>query len=334
MFILERLFGVGVYSLVLVIVCSSLVGKSLDKQRRILSFYIIILSVMAFFYKPYETTDLYRIYEYVEAFEGYPFQKFLEVHVKNKSAGLAYLYYWLVAQSGIPRLLPLINTFVCYSCIFYIIEKTAEKKNISGKNVAITLFFYMTTETYMSIIAGIRCMLGVSLLAFCFFRETVEKKFSIFHLPLYVISFFVHTFSAVLIMARLFIPIFKDKKVTVKKCLYTISLILGIRIAFIYLGSYFDAVFSKADGFISGDNYTYMWGYVIDVVVWFVLVSVVFTYTQKVNTGKISNFKSIKFFLSVCLAISISASSSSLRLLSASALKPRISCLLSVTTTR
>jgi len=78
MFLFERLIGVGIYSLVLVIVCFSLVGKGIKTIKRRLFFYSIILSIMAYNFVPYETADLYRIYEYVDAFQKYSFSSFRE----------------------------------------------------------------------------------------------------------------------------------------------------------------------------------------------------------------------------------------------------------------
>ena len=183
MFLIERLVGVATYSIALVLICLSLVNAT-DKQiKRRLSLYVIILSVMAFLYVPYETADLYRIYQFVDAFQKYTFIELWEKQVMNSELRYASILYWAIGKIGVPQLLPALTTFVCYSCIFYIIYKTSEKNQISGRNVAITLFFYMALGSYIFVISGIRCMLGISLLAFCFYRENVENKFNILHIP-------------------------------------------------------------------------------------------------------------------------------------------------------
>lgn len=274
MFLFERLIGVGTYALLLVLICFSLVGKNHKSIKKILFFYSIILSVLAFFYVPYKTADLYRIYKYVEAFKDYSFSSFLKNQVSKSDLGVSGILYWLIGQIGIPQLLPAIVTFVCYSCIFYIIYKTAEKNQISGKNVAIALFFYMSTGNYMFVVTGIRCMLGISLLSFCFFRESVERKFSIIHIPLYIIAAFIHTFSAVLIAARFVISIFDTKTTLGRKLIYFVLLGAGIVLVFRNFSGYLDAIMEKADAYLNGDLYSYVWEYVIAILTSLVIICV------------------------------------------------------------
>lgn len=288
MFLFERLIGVGLYSLVLVLVCFSLVGKSGKKIKRRLFCYSIILSIFAYNFVPYETADLYRIYEYVEAFQKYSFSSFLENQVSKSDLGVSGILYWLIGQIGIPQLLPAIVTFGCYSCIFYIIHKTAEKNQISGKNVAITLFFYMSIGTYMFVISGIRCMLGISLLSFCFYRESVEKKLSILHIPLYLIAALIHSFSAVLIAARFVICIFDTKTTLIRKLVYFILLGAGIVLVFSNFGNYIDEIMKKADSYLSGDLYSYVWEYIIAILTCVVIVCV---FSKRKNIKEESNIK-------------------------------------------
>ena len=187
MFLLERSISVGIYILVLAVVCILLWSKRAREPRKVLFFYTLVLSFLAFLYVPYENADLYRIYELVQKFQNYTFSNLLEQHVIGVESGIANVFYWVIGKTGIPQLLPAITSFVCHSCIFYILCKTAKKNNISGKNIAIALFFYMSTGTYIFVISGIRCMLGISLLLFCFFRESMERKFNIFHVFLFLL---------------------------------------------------------------------------------------------------------------------------------------------------
>lgn len=265
MFVFERLVGVAVFSFVLIVTCLSLIGKSSRQIKNILIVYTLMLTVFAYCYIPYETADLYRINELVDSFSKLSFSKFIAKQKELGDRGIANFLYWLIGKTGVPQLLPAIVTFVCYSCIFYIISKTAEKNQISGKNVAITLFFYMSIGNYMFVIAGIRCMLGISLLAFCFFRENVEGKFNLLHLPLYFISAFVHPFAAVLIAARFMVSIFDTKANTLKKRIYFLLVGVGIILAAYFLDGYLDEIVKKAKSYLGGDGYSYLWEYVLAV---------------------------------------------------------------------
>ncbi len=278
MFLLERLVGVGVYSLLLVFVCFSLVGKSGKRIKNRLFIYSIILSVLAYNYVPYETADLYRIYGFVETFGQYSFSSFLKIYSSSAGFGLDSALYWIVGQTGHPQLLPAITAFICYSCVFYIIGKTAEKNHISGKNVAITLFFYMSTGTFIFMISGIRSMLGISLLAFCFYRESAEKKFNILHIFLYIVAAFIHAFSAVLVAVRFVVPIFDKKTSSVKRFFYLGLLALGTVLVLRNLDSYVDEILEKANSFLNGNAYSYIWDYIVAIITCFILVYVISKY--------------------------------------------------------
>lgn len=304
MFLFERLIGVGLYSLVLVLFCFSLVGKSGKKIKRRLFCYSIILSIMAYNFVPYETADLYRIYEYVEAFQKYSFSSFLENQVSKADLGVAGILYWLVGQIGIPQLLPTIVTFVCYSCIFYIICKTAEKNQISGKNVAIAVFFYMSLGTYIFVISGIRCMLGISLLSFCFYRESVEKKFNILHIPLYIIAAFIHSFSAVLIAARFLVSIFDTKTTPIRKIIYFVFLGAGIVLVFRNFGGYISEIMEKADSYLNGNLYSYVWDYIIAFIALFVLLSIILK-SKKVEKQSLLKLNVFRLYLTALLLVAL-----------------------------
>ena len=304
MFLFERLVGVAAYASILAVVCLSLVmSKNTKQQRRILALYTIILALMAILYVPPETSDLYRIYRSIETFQKYSFDLFLETFSKNDSFGLGFVLYWLIGQTGIPKLLPFLTAFVCYGCIFYIVCASANKNQISGKNIAIAVLFYMTTETFVSIVGGIRSMLGTSLLSFCFYRETVEKKYSIFHILLYAFSFFIHSFSAILIVLRFVVPIFNTKKSILVRTMHALVLSVGIFFVLQYFGEYVESIFLSAEGYLEGDEYSYFWGYIIDVGAWCALFSVVLQVVRKRKQENILQYNTLTIFLSLCLII-------------------------------
>ena len=123
MFIIERIFGISAYMLVLLLVCF-LLSKTNMPCKSALRFYLFCLSVMAFFYKPYITADLYRIFEQMEYFSSMDFDRFWSDFVLNSSTPLSRLLYWFFGKTGCNKLLPVFSACFCYSLIFYVIEKT------------------------------------------------------------------------------------------------------------------------------------------------------------------------------------------------------------------
>ena len=303
MFLFERLVGVGTYSAILVIVCYLISRFKSNKSVRIVLFiYTIALALMGFFYVPYITADLYRIYEYLDFFRTFEFKAFLERY-QDSSTLIAYIYYWLVSKTGENRLLPAITAFISYSCIFYIFRKAKEKYNVSNKNFAIALFFYMSIGNYIYTISGIRTMLAVSLIAYCLFRETVEKKFRLYHIVLYVIAAFMHNFAVVVILIRLIIPLVSKSISALRRIAYIIFFAaISIFIA-LNMRELLDVVFEKADGYIGGNIYSYFWDYLIGAIVVVIsLIVLIKVRSKEYGEGELSQ---MKVFSIVCIALSL-----------------------------
>lgn len=304
MFLFERLIGVGVYSALLVLVCVLIMQKN-SPYRFVLFLYTICLAIMGFFYVPYITSDLYRINESMTLFAKYDWSEFYEEFVMDSSIPIARIYYWLIGRSGELRLLPAINAFVVYSCIFYIITRTAKIYNISNKNIASAVLFFMAVGNYMFVITGIRSMLGVALIGFCFFREAVEKKHNILHIPLYIVAALVHNFTLVLLMIRLAVSIFSKSITALKRFLYIIFVFIMFIVFFKYGSFFVESALDKAESYVSYDHYSYFWEYMLGVLsIIFVIVAMVMLSKAKKQIKRIlfvSNFFAYSCILLACV---------------------------------
>lgn len=303
MFLFERLVGVGTYSAILVLVCYFISYFKSNKALKIILFiYTIALAIMGFFFVPNSGADLYRIYGFLDSFKAYEFRAFLERY-QDVNAPVSYIYFWLISKTGEYRLLPAVNTLICYSCIFYIFRKTAEKYNISNQNVAIALFFYMSIGSYIYVISGIRTMLAISLVAFCFFRETVEKKFRIYHIILYILAAYIHNLAVVVILIRLIIPLFGKSISGIKRIAYMIFFAAISVFAALNMRELLDAVIAKAESYIYGNKYSYFWDYLIGAIVVVVSLIVLVKVISKQYGDK--GLSQIKLFSTVCVVLSL-----------------------------
>lgn len=307
MFLIERLFGVGVYALVLVAVCYYIKGLTdYKKIKKTLTIYAVLLAAMGFFYVPYETSDLYRIYEYIEYFGKFSFVNLWEQKLWNSDVEISAIYYWAIGKTGVVQLLPFVNALICYGCIFYIIYNYAKKNNISGKNIAIALLFYMSSGNFIFVISGIRCMLGVSLLSFCFFRESIEKKFSVLHIPMYLIAALIHPFAAVLIALRFVIPILDSKIPMWNRVLLLGGFGLGGVIVLKYFSNYISKIFDKAESYLSGDLYSYFWEYAIAILTVIIVAMAIYEFYKmtRLETSSLNSWKLYVVFsmlIAICL---------------------------------
>lgn len=262
MFLVERLIGVGTYCFVLVMVCI-LLGFSTVSVRKLLGGYTVTLCVMAFCYEPYTTADLYRIYEMVREFSALDLASFFDVYVRKTTVPFARILYWLIGKTGIPRLLPAVTCLICYGCIFYMLCRTAERSGAGRGTLAAAVFFLMSTGSYMVLISNIRTMLALALIAFCFYRETVERKFSLLHGLLYLVAAGTHNLGVVLLVLRLLCPL-ADRRLTAgRRAAYFLCLCGGITCAAVMLRPALEALSDKFCAYVLGKQYSYFWEYVI-----------------------------------------------------------------------
>ncbi len=229
---------------------------------------------MAFFYTPYETADLYRIFETMEWYSEMPFGEFFGDYVLTSSSPFPRVLYWLIGQFGINGLLPAFSCAVCYALIFYVVLKTQEKYSISRINVALTLFLLMSSSIYISVVGGIRMMLSMSLVVFCFFRETAERKFKWYHVLLYVIAVFTHNMAFVVVAVRIIAALFdkrnKNANIILSLCAIVTAGLIFWRFNYIILD-----VLSNVSHYLGGDTYSDVWEYLMGVI-FAILYAIVF----------------------------------------------------------
>lgn len=265
MFIVERLIGVTVYILCLIIVFF-LIGFTNAKVKNVLRIYVIFLAILAFFYEPYTTADLYRINKTMLSFSKIPFNIFFRKFVITSSVPVARLIYWCIGKTGILRLLPMLNVGICYSIFFSMVDYIAKQYKVSRLNVAITILFFMSIGHFMSTISNVRTMLAVALISWCFFRETYKNKFSWWHIAVYMIAALIHNLAVVLIIVRVLSTVLNvHKKMKIKIILTLFG--SGFSYLFMKYGSNItEDIFEKMKYYLTG-GYSYIWEYFIGILI-------------------------------------------------------------------
>lgn len=281
MFVYERLFGIGTYLIALILVCF-LLKKTNISCKSILRFYLLCLCCMAFFFKPYTTSDLYRIFEHMEYFSSMNFTLFWNNFAMQSSTPIARLLYWCFGKTGVNELLPAFSALFCYSLIFYVVRKTKQRYEISNQTVAIVMFFLMTTSMYMSVIGGIRMMIALSMLNYSFFRVTVEKKINIIDILFFIISIFIHAMSFVVIGVIALTLIFNSDKNVLKKMKYLLLLVLLCGIFLVAFSNTVHSLIEKILTYVLGDKYADPWEYLMGVII-IVILLLVFSEMQRIR---------------------------------------------------
>lgn len=304
MFLFERLFGICAYMIVLILVCFILVKTNVS-CKAILGIYLICLCVMAFFYKPYITADLYRIFVQMDYFSTMDFNLFWNDYALESSIPISRLLFWIFGNIGINSLLPVFSGFFCYTLIFYIIIKTKQLYDISNKTIAIVLFFIMTTSMYISVIGGIRMMLALTMIAFSFFRATVEKRITLIGILFFISSIFIHEMSIVVIAIVAMTLLFDSNKNILKRIGLGVTFgIIGIVFAFKFNDTVYD-IYLKFLEYVFGDKHSDIWEYLMGflIIISLILISVKYHYIRRENEYINVNKCNLATVFSICIAI-------------------------------
>ena len=307
MFIFERLVGLSIY-IVILFMTSFFTLKANVSCKKILQFYIICLCVMAFFYKPSETGDLYRIYNLMDQFSTMQFKDFWNIYIVNSRIPVAYLLYWSVGHTGINNLLPVISTIISYSLIFYVMNKTQELYSISKNSLVITLWFLMITSIYISVIGGIRMMISLSLILYSYFRNVVEKKVGIFEIAFYILALLIHEMSYAVVGICLVTFLFFYKTKLINKVIFIIIAMIAVAIFGIVFRETIQNIYNKFLEYIFGEKYSDTWEYIMGALIICLLLIVLgrFRYLRKEEEYQHLNIVNTVAFFFILVAICFS----------------------------
>lgn len=301
--LLARLIGVGTFAYFLVMFCL-LVAYTNISIRGLLGGYCVVLSVMAFFYEPYITADLYRIREMMTTFSALELPAFLRIYVATSAVPVARMLYWLVGRSGVLGLLPAIAGLVSYGCMFYILGDAAQRCGSRRQDVAVTLLFLMSVGAYMAVVSNIRTMMALSLICLCMYRETVQKKRSAWHLLLYAAAVGLHTIAVPVLAMRIVLPVFSRKMPFWKKAVFlTLAAAAGVAVLLL-VPNLAQELLEKVDDYLFGDRYSYFWEYLIGAAALLAEVYVLRCYAKKTKGGE-AVWDSARWMLTLCVGTAL-----------------------------
>ncbi len=258
--------------------------KKNRNTKKILFFYTIILSVMAYFYTPSPGADLTRVFEMLDKYYSrLNFNDFI-LWSKGSTTFFSMLYYYIFAKIGNVHLLPACTALVFYTLIFKIFLNFAEK--CDSKNKVLLFLFLMSNGFYVEVISGIRFMLSMSIIIWCIYLEFFKDKKIISHLPLYLIASLMHPAILIVVLIRFFYLFFQSDVNKNRKILRYMLILLFIPIFMILGKTYIMSALEKADLYLSNDIYSYFWEYIIAIIDIIYIFMILRTYRR--NTKVIS----------------------------------------------
>lgn len=263
--LVERLCGVGLYCLALVVTCNGIAVSKPSSVKKWLIFYALALALMGFFFVPSPSADLARLTAYMRDWSA---QGFLWLADKCASSSTpAYIvYFWLVGQFHIDGLLPATTAFIFYGLVFSCYWDFAKRNSVPNRAVAFGLFALMAFGTFLQIISGIRSYLGFAFVFRALYTEWFKERKLVFNLPLYVIAATMHSASLILVVARFVFMLFQKTSGRYGRLAAVVMATLGIFLIVWVGGDYLSAAVDKANGYITGEVYSYAWETVIHLI--------------------------------------------------------------------
>ncbi len=303
--LLERLSGVALYAIVMFWMCSKI--RTAENEKSINStfnWYILILTLMGFFYVPGGSTDLARWLHLTREWHTIPFKEFFETHMLKSSAPIGYLMMYVCRLTRINGTLPALCAFLFHFNIFHIFKDLYKKHKISAETLSLVLMFFMSKGLFLEAIAGVRCLVSLSIISRCFYDEFVNNKSIMKNIIWELVAALMHPLALVLLTIRVFFMAFQKKDNTLSK-LGSIFLVgIMVPVLYKYGSGYLNAAVDRAQSYITSDDmYSYIWEYIIAIIT--LLVLSVFIFKREFDPEKRLKYKNIFNFSLILFLVEI-----------------------------
>lgn len=308
MFLIERIVSLLVYAFALLITYTLLKKVVRNQWKVVLLLYLIALCIFAFNYKPYVTADLFRLRQYITYWTGLPFSRLVPYALQHSAPAWVF-YSYFINKLGNINWLQTITCFWCFGNVFYIISREIQRNDLIEKQRSMLLFYVMSVGAfYLQTISGIRSMLGISIVAFCFYRETIENKSILNHLLLYLFAALLHPAAMPLVISRFAFLAIQYKSVS-QKLLFSV-LVLGLGVFSIYyLRDYISEALKVGQSYLFGEQeYTYIWEIIIGLLEMFITGYVMGQYKKRYARDEdMEPYNSVRLFCLTWAVISVVA---------------------------
>lgn len=262
MFLIPRLIGVTTYFLILVGICYFITYTHYKGTKYALALYVFLLSVMGYFYVPYETADLYRLIPTMHFYSNMTLEGILNVVMGSLITPLVPIYYHVIGLFGVDELLPAITVFIAFSFCFAFFYEYTKNTQSETRYLALALFTYMARGVFLQTASNIRTGLALAILAWCVYEEFVERKSLTKLLPLYLSAACIHItgqFVCVCLVLYSLLKMFK-KKLSFGKFLLLGGVVTSISVWGIEVANrILDKAQRYTEAYQEGTGYTYYW---------------------------------------------------------------------------
>lgn len=314
---LESFVGIIIYTVLLILGCYFFKNSVQRQCRGVLIVYLLILCALAFICIPGETSDFYRLRQYILDWVYLSWGDMIKYAFTRVDA-MWVLYSYVLYKLGGSSWIPAVTCLIGYGCFFYIISSEVMRLELNSNSKMVAFMYLMGYGTmYISLINGIRNTLGFAVVAYCLYCDTVEHKGFARYIVLYIFAGLIHPAVLVVVLSRVCFLILQCPRK------YRIPLILAILLAGVLALKYcmplLKQVYVKAMGYINANEYEFQGKrltllcmtqivQVIIVLAYFKLVAYArMVRDDRISTESVNGYKSLWLFCLIWTIISLVA---------------------------
>lgn len=250
MFIVERIIGISTFMIILLFSFLLIYNGKLS-YKKALRLFLLLITILAFFYIPPQGEDLYRIHQIMDGMQNSSWDSALN-NMFQTSYPLGYLLFFLAAKVRIYGLVPAIATYITYNNIFTILFDSSSKMKINNNNKAWLFLFAISNGMFGVLISNIRSLLSISIIMKCIYEEAVTNKKFIKNILRYLIAILFHPISILVLGCWFFYQIFQNKSI---RTIYKILIIVSIIISFFIFKDYYNMAILKYQNYSTENEY-------------------------------------------------------------------------------
>lgn len=293
MYLIGRLISLIIFVVILFIVCISIkYSRSRKISILILKVYIVILTIMGYFFIPHLGADVTRLIPIMMSYRHSSISNLL-VYLTNSSTPAVKVYYFVLSKMNNPNLLPATAAFITFSfCFGVLINILRYEKKIKSIEIAISLFIFMSRGLTLQIISNIRTIMSLSIIGWCIYQEFYRNKKIKSLVLLYLLGASFHVMGQVMFLYRIVYFVIENSKNRFHKLMKIALTIFILAIICIYGQKYLNNLVELTDLYfnasVRGIGYSYIWEKILSImsIAFCIYLIKWFNHSNKINIKK------------------------------------------------
>lgn len=216
----------------------------------ILFFCFLAILILVFNFDPRQTIR-FDINEHMKAMDIMKIKGWDYAIHSSEYEGLYIIcaYFFLIIAIGNYHFLPILPMLIEFIIFRYIIVdriRSDGKTTVPFKDIGFTMYIWICTYGLMLAMTGIRCVLAVSVMFLAVYRDYIKNNRGVFTWILYVIPLFIHSFSLIMVLVRVFAMVKKKNRFIIPIFLLLVLSQPILNVAYsVFRGGYIGIVITK-----------------------------------------------------------------------------------------